>query len=134
MWDFGAKQEEDTQIYHNNITQAAWDANGLIGENGTLDGTVNTDKIVNFGTLAVKYESGDSIQGGVNALKFVTGGVNYTTFSYEDGYCSDGVWKCNGKGGNTRRCVTLNDVSAGDKNCGIYGVLYKRNRQSSFPL
>ena len=83
VWDFGAKQEEDTQIYHNNITQAAWDANGLIGENGTLDGTVNTDKIVNFGTLAVKYENGDSIQGGVNALKFVTGGVNYTTFSYE---------------------------------------------------
>lgn len=52
---------------------------------------------MNFGTLAVKYENGDSIQGGVNALKFVTGGVNYTTFSYEDGYCSDGVWKCNGK-------------------------------------
>lgn len=35
---------------------------------------------MNFGTLAVKYENGDSIQGGVNALKFVTGGVNYTTF------------------------------------------------------
>ena len=132
VWDFGAKQEEDTQIYHNNITQAAWDANGLIGENGTLDGTVNTDKIVNFGTLAVKYENGDSIQGGVNALKFVTGGVNYTTFSYEDGYCSDGVWKCNGKGGNTRRCVTLNDVSAGDKIVAYMGSYTKETDKVHF--
>lgn len=111
VWDFGAKQESDTALYNNHITADAWTETGVVGSDGTLDTTTNTSKEVTFGNLTVKYESGDKLYGAVNDLTFKT----YSQTSYSDGYVSDGLWYCNGKGGNSKRCVFLNDVKAGDK-------------------
>jgi len=109
VWDFGAKQETDETLYHNNITAEAWTQTGLVASDGTLDSTGS--KTVQFGALTVKYENGDKLYGAVNNLTF----NSYNKVTYEDGYVSDGLWYCNGKGGSTRRYVTISNVHAGDK-------------------
>ncbi len=109
VWDFGAKQESDTTLYHNNITADEWNKTGLVGTDGKLDSA--TTKTIKFGSLTMVYENGDKLYGAVNNLTF----NNYNQITYSDGYVSDGLWYCNGKGGNTRRYVTIDDVKAGDK-------------------
>ena len=109
VWDFAAKQESDTTLYHNNITADEWTKTGVVN----ADGTLNTDitKTVKFGSLTMCYENGDKLYGAVNDFTF----NDYNQISYSDGYVSDGLWYCNGKGGNGRRYVTIDNVRAGDK-------------------
>ncbi|MCI8427031.1 MAG: hypothetical protein HFJ03_05755 [Lachnospira sp.] len=109
VWDFAAKQESDTTLYHNNITADEWTKTGVVN----ADGTLNTDitKTVKFGSLTMCYENGDRLYGAVNDFTF----NDYNQISYSDGYVSDGLWYCNGKGGNARRYVTIDNVRAGDK-------------------
>ena len=110
VWDFAAKQESDTTLYHNNITVEDWNKAAIVG---ATDGVLDTSKskTIKFGSLTMCYENGDRLYGAVNDFTF----NNYNQTSYSDGYVSDGLWYCNGKGGNARRYVTIDNVRAGDK-------------------
>ena len=109
VWDFAGQEESDTDLYHNNITTEGWAETGLVGSEGALDSSGS--KMVTFGQLTMVYENGDVIYD-VNSTSTYK---NYSNYEYEDGYVSDGLWYCNGKGGSGKRCITINDVKAGDK-------------------
>ena len=110
VWDFGAKEEENTAIYNNNITAAGYKKTGYISSSGTFSVSANT--AIPFGDLTMTVASGDRLYTEVASLP--SAGTNYNGKTIED-YTSGGAWYSNGTGGSNRRCVTISNVQAGDK-------------------
>lgn len=127
VWDFGAKEQSGSD-YVNHITVSDWTsfsklANGRFtvdaGENPTQDATAS------FGDLTFCYHDRDILYSTT-----YTGGFNHqsgesmraeATHEYGD-YTAAGEWYCNGTGGSNRRCITINNVVAGDVIYAYLGV------------
>ncbi len=105
VWDFGVKNETDAKVYKNHVTSDLWDASEGLGDDGkyTKAGTVA------FGDLEVAFASGDRVY---KASGKTAGAGKKTTF--ED-YTAEGHYYCGGTGSSSRRYLTINNVSAGDK-------------------
>ncbi len=118
VWDFAEVQEENTEIYNNNIYSGFWKESGLIGSHSAsgsaaieLEYKTNVDKTVTIGDLTMRYENGDRIYGKMTESELEP----YSKMAYEDGYTADGLWYCNDTGGAGRRYVLIDNVEAGDK-------------------
>ena len=108
VWDFGGVQETDA-LYKNNITAADWDAYADLAEGGTF----SNDGEVTFGDLTLSYKAKDRLFSGTSVKNYGSNGLAQT--AHEDGYTADGMYYCNGTGGDNRRYMTLANVKAGDK-------------------
>ncbi|MBQ7863174.1 MAG: hypothetical protein IJ353_01770 [Lachnospiraceae bacterium] len=108
VWDFGGVQESDA-LYKNNISAADWDAYADLGEGGTF----SNDGTVTFGDLTINYKAKDRLFSGTSVKNYGSNGLAQT--AHEDGYTADGMYYCNGTGGDNRRYMTLANVKAGDK-------------------
>lgn len=97
VWDFGGVAESDAELYDNKITLAELQA-------------VATPFSANVVFGDVTYIAGS------NDRVYCTGnthGVYSSTFA--DGYNGTGRLYANGSGGDSRRCLVIDNVSAGDK-------------------
>ena len=107
VWDFGAVQESDTQLYNNHISAQDWEQCENVSSAGKFaEGTTV------FGDLTLTHT--------VNDRLFSTSSKNYGTnalakTAYADGYTAGGMYYCNGTGGEGRRNITIANVEAGDK-------------------
>ena len=107
VWDFGAVQESDTQLYNNQISAQDWEQCENVSSAGKFaEGTTV------FGDLTLTHT--------VNDRLFSTSSKNYGTnalakTAYADGYTAGGMYYCNGTGGEGRRNITIANVEAGDK-------------------
>ena len=105
VWDFGGVQQSGA---NNHISVADIDrlenlpVGGKYAEAGNLPP---------FGDLTVNVVANDRAyyDGKKNY-----GTQGYSSFTFDDGYTSNGIYYCNGTGGNNRRCLTLKNVRAGD--------------------
>ncbi|MGN0505665.1 MAG: pectinesterase family protein [Lachnospiraceae bacterium] len=109
VWDFGGVEEKDTAFYNNNIKAADWDAYENLGSGGTF----STDGEVVFGDLTLNYKANDRLFSGIATKNYGTNTLAQT--EHEDGYAADGMYYCNGSGGDTRRYMMIANVKAGDK-------------------
>jgi pectin methylesterase-like acyl-CoA thioesterase/lysophospholipase L1-like esterase len=103
VWDFGGVEDKDAV---NHITVA--DIDKLEGL--AADGKFEAGDYV-FGDLTLKTDKNDRAY--YNGAKNY-GTQGYSSVQFEDGYTSDGIYYCNGKGGETRRYMLLKNVKAGD--------------------
>ena len=103
VWDFGGVEDENA-VNHIKIS----DLDGLAGL--AADGKFEAGEYV-FGDLTLKAEKNDRAY--YNGAKNY-GTQGYSSFEFSDGYISDGIYYCNGKGGESRRCLILKNVKAGD--------------------
>lgn len=107
VWDFGAVQESDTELYNNHISAQDWEQCENVSSAGKFaEGTTV------FGDLTLTHT--------VNDRLFSTSSKNYGTnalakTAYADGYTAGGMYYCNGTGGEGRRNITIANVEAGDK-------------------
>lgn len=127
VWDFGGKEETDTNKYTNNITPQKWIDSGLTGEvtdskgnknPGRFFGGTSTSYTYDFGDLTMNYIGQDRLYSKNSSLTtpIVAGsGAGTADKTYDDGYAADGGWYCNGSGSETTRNITINNVVAGDK-------------------
>lgn len=135
VWDFAEVQESNAALYHNNIELDFWKNSGLVGTGSTgdkdieLEYTNNSDKTVTFGDLTMRYQDGDRIYS-----SDVTGKTfkSFSTMTYSDGYTANGLWYCNGSGGNNRRYIVVKNVEAGDKVVVYMGSHTKENNLVHF--
>lgn len=104
VWDFGGVAEDKAS---NHISVSDLEHLEQLGADGkfTVDGTIQ------FGDLAVTVVKNDRAY---NGGKKNYGSQGYASYDFEDGYTSSGIYYCNGKGGENRRCITLSNVRAGD--------------------
>lgn len=108
VWDFGGVQETDA-LYKNNITAADWDAYENLAEGGTF----SADGEVTFGDLTLSYKAKDRLFATASVKNY--GSNSFAQTAHEDGYTADGMFYCNGTGGDNRRYFTIANVKAGDK-------------------
>ncbi len=108
VWDFGGVQESDA-LYVNNIKAADWDNYADLGEGGTF----SNDGEVSFGDLTLSYKAKDRLFSGTSVKNYGDNSLAQT--AHEDGYTADGMYYCNGTGGDNRRYMTIANVKAGDK-------------------
>ena len=121
VWDFGGKTEADTAVFANNITPSDWIGANVVNTGGVFKGE-STGTVV-FGDLTLTYDKGDKLYSDAAELAGISAGSSSdSTRSYEDGYQSAGAYYANGAGGNTKRCVTLENVQAGDKIVAYAGI------------
>ena len=103
VWDFGGVADKSA---NNHISISDIDALAGIAADGKF-----TAGEYSFGDLILKAEKNDRAyyDGKKNY-----GTQGYSAFDFEDGYSSNGMYYCNGKGGENRRCLILKNVKAGD--------------------
>jgi pectin methylesterase-like acyl-CoA thioesterase/lysophospholipase L1-like esterase len=117
VWDFGGVQTSG-DLYNNVISRSILDSLTTVTAGLFAGGTTK------FGDLSITkpdakdrlfYYKDDGTQGANSA-----GTWGSSIKQYDDGYTSGGCYYCNGTGGNTRRYLTVDNVSAGDK-ITVYG-------------
>lgn len=103
VWDFGGVQE-DSAVNHIAVS----DIDGLAEI--AADGKFVKSEIT-FGDVTIFPENNDRMyySGAKNYGK-----QGYVSSEFEDGYISDGVWYCNGKGSEEKRCILIRNVKSGD--------------------
>ncbi|MCR4821884.1 MAG: hypothetical protein K5873_03315 [Treponema sp.] len=104
VWDFGGMEEAGAV---NHITLSDIDKMEQIG----ADGKYAADGEITFGDMSFFAVKNDRAY---NSGKKNYGSQGYVTTEFEDGYVSNGIWYCNGKGGEKRRYLLLRNVKAGD--------------------
>ncbi len=107
VWDMGCVQESDTTTYNNNITAETWTNCSILSDAGAF----SSDGEVTMGDITLKVTAKDRYFGPVK---------NYGTNAlaqnvYSDGYAANGMYYCNGSGGEARRYFLMSNVVAGDK-------------------
>ena len=110
VWDFGGVAQSGSE-YTNHITV---DDLSTMGKDklGT-DGKFTADGEVAFDGLTLTVTKNDRIYGtGTNGIDVSTSGK--ATTAYSDGYTANGMYYCNGTGGDMRRFATVKGVNAGD--------------------
>lgn len=103
VWDFGGVEEKNA-VNHIKIS----DLDNLSGL--AADGKFEAGEYT-FGDLTLKTDKNDRAY--YNGSKNY-GTQGYSSFEFSDGYISDGIYYCNGKGGEARRYLLLKNVKAGD--------------------
>lgn len=103
VWDFGGVEDEGANNY---ITIDSLDKLDGLAADGKFTAGEYT-----FGDLTIKAEKNDRA--------YYAGPKNYGTqgyasFDFGDGYVSNGIYYCNGKGGESKRYLLLKNVKAGD--------------------
>ncbi|SFR86558.1 pectinesterase family protein [Anaeromicropila populeti] len=113
VWDFGGVQETNEEIYTNNIQAADWNDAACVvsGKFVAVDGTTE----MGFGDLSITYTANDRLYINDPACTKSYGSYGLSTYSFSDGYTSNGIYYCNGTGGESRRCLTISNVNAGDR-------------------
>ncbi len=112
VWDFGGLLEEDTTLYNNHISGTDWDNTDTVGDDGLfITGTTQ------FGDVTIAHEGRDRLYAPTSKKNNAGSSPlsSYATIDYQDGYQSNGVFYCNGTGGEGRRNITIDHVTAGDK-------------------
>lgn len=133
VWDFGAKEQSGSN-YVNHIKVSDWTNFSSLKklENGRFAVAPGDDSqhpiedaTASFGDLTFCYHNGDYLYSTA-----YTGGFNHqpnqsmrseATHAYGD-YTAAGEWYCNGTGGSNRRCITIDNVVAGDVIYAYLGV------------
>ena len=103
VWDFGGVEEKGAV---NHISIADIDGIAGIADDGKYTAGEYT-----FGDLTFKADKNDRAYYDGKKNYGVQG---YSTFEFEDGYTSNGMYYCNGKGGEGKRYLLLKNVKAGD--------------------
>jgi len=109
VWDFGGVQQKDADMYENHVTIAFWDAYDGLGTDGKF-----TSTSTQFGDLTITHNTGDRLYS-ASEKKYAGTMSAYCTYAYSDGYTANGCYYCNGTGGDTRRYLTIENVSIGDR-------------------
>lgn len=104
VWDFGGVEEEGA-VNHISVS----DLDKM--EELAADGKFSIDGDIVFGDLAMNVVKNDRAY---NSGKKNYGSQGYASAEFEDGYLSNGIWYCNGKGGEKRRYLLIKNVQAGD--------------------
>ncbi len=114
VWDLTGIEESDTTLYNNQITMDTLKGIETLG----TDGKFTAAGDVAFGSMALTVVANDRMY--VVGLPNSYSGSKETVYS--DGYKSNGYYYANGTGGNSRRCITISHINAGDK-IVVYGGL-----------
>ena len=120
VWDFGAKVEENTDIftYNNNITVDTLSESGVLDSKGQF---VASDQA--FGDLTMtSIGSAGRFYSSIPEAANIAYGKAYEDRKFEDGYTSAGALYINGAAGSGRRYITIADVQAGDKIVAYVGL------------
>ena len=104
VWDFGGIEENGA---NNHISVSDIDNLALVG----ADGKIAEPQVVEFGDLSVSFVKNDRMY---YSGKKNYGNQGYVHAEFEDGYFANGIWYCNGKGGEKQRYLLLKNVKAGD--------------------
>ena len=105
VWDFGGVQEAGANNY---ISVAAIDALSNLPAGGKY---LEAGDLPPFGDLVLNVVANDrAYYDGKKSY----GTQGYAAVTFDDGYTSNGIYYCNGTGGNNRRCITIKNVRAGD--------------------
>lgn len=109
VWDFGGVPESGAV---NHISQTDIDNTALLGTGGKYDSAGD----ISYGDLTLTVVANDRAYYGTEANpgKKSYGTQGYASYTFDDGYISNGIYYCNGSGGDNRRCLTLKNVRAGD--------------------
>lgn len=107
VWDFGAVTESDTGMYSNQIQAADWNDCANVSADGKFVGGSTT-----FGDLTITHNANDRLYS-TSDKNYGSNGMATTAFA--DGYTANGMYYCNGTGGEGRRNLTVENVEAGDK-------------------
>ena len=122
VWDFGGVEESDTSLYTNHITKTTLDNMTEVSDGSSSykasKGQFETagDIVIDEGltlNVVAKDRLYYDIAGGVYGTRGY-GANGKGSNAYADGYTADGMFYANGSGGENRRCVVLNNVTAGD--------------------
>jgi lysophospholipase L1-like esterase len=108
VWDFGGVEDAGENI-HNNISIDSIDKLEILPAGGRFSDQGD----VTFGSLTVNVVKNDRMYFDSKAGKSA-GVQGYTGLDFGDGYTSNGIFYCNGTGGEGRRYLLLKDVQAGD--------------------
>lgn len=111
VWDFGGVESKGS-IFKNNITKKNIDSIESL-EAGKFKAGVLT-----FGDLSLNVASNDRLyyfndDGSTGTKNY--GELGYTSFDFGDGYISNGLFYCNGTGGEKRRYFLIKNILAGDR-------------------
>lgn len=104
VWDFGGVEEEGA---NNHISLSDIEKIPQLSDGGKFSEPFD----LTFGDLTARIETNDRAY---NNSKKNYGSQGFTASSFDDGYYSEGVWYCNGKGGDKKRYILLRNVKAGD--------------------
>lgn len=119
VWDFGGKEETDTDSYQNNVTAQKWIDSGVVAKGGKFSVSGTTT----FGDVTVSHNSNDRLYSNLPELADYNGGSYAPAqYAFSDGYTAAGVYYCNGTGGTSRRNLTIANVQAGDKIVAYAGI------------
>jgi LPXTG-motif cell wall-anchored protein len=128
VWDFGGSQTSG-ELYNNIISANTLDELATVSSTGTIG--LFAGGQTDFGDLSISkpdptdrlyYYGSDGTTKG--ARSYGTWGNAKKT--YDDGYTSNGCYYCNGTGGDSRRYLTIRNVTAGD-NISVYGATSNGN-------
>lgn len=103
VWDFGGVAEKGAV---NHISVSDIDNLPEIAADGKF-----SKAEINFGDVTIYPEANDRIY---YSGKKNYGKQGYASFSFSDGYVSDGIWYCNGKGAEEKRFIIIRNVKSGD--------------------
>ena len=122
VWDFGGVEESDTSLYTNHITKTTLDnmtevsdgSSSYKASKGQFEtaGDIVIDDGLTLNVVAKDRLYYDIASGNYGTRGYGTNGKGSN--AYADGYTADGMFYSNGSGGENRRCVVLNNVTAGD--------------------
>lgn len=122
VWDFGGVEESDTSLYTNHITKTTLDnmtevSDGSSSYKASKGQFENAGDIVIDDGLTLNVVAKDRLYYDIASGSYGTRGYGANgkgSTAYADGYTADGMFYANGSGGENRRCVVLNNVTAGD--------------------
>lgn len=103
VWDFGGVAEKGAV---NHISVYDIDSLAEIAADGKF-----SKSEISFGDVTIYPDSNDRAY--YNGKKNY-GTQGYSSFSFGDGYVSSGIWYCNGKGSDEKRCILIKNVKSGD--------------------
>ena len=122
VWDFGGVEESDTSLYTNHITKTTLDNMTQVSDGSSsykaskgqfeTAGDIVIDDGLTLNVVAKDRLYYDIASGNYGTRGYGTNGKGSN--AYADGYTADGMFYSNGSGGEARRCVVLNNVTAGD--------------------
>ncbi|MCR5725809.1 MAG: hypothetical protein K6G80_12065 [Treponema sp.] len=107
IWDFGGVQSAGDVINH--ITTADIDAIPQLPAGGRFSEAGEAS----WGDLTVNFLGNDRMYFESKAGKSA-GSQGYVSLDFGDGYISNGIYYCNGSGGEKRRYMLIKNVRAGD--------------------
>ncbi len=107
IWDFGGVQDAGDVINHLSIADI--DAIEQLAPGGRF----SVAGEISWGDVTLNFVNNDRMYFESSAEKSA-GNQGYQSLAFDDGYVSNGIYYCNGTGGEKRRYILLQNVHAGD--------------------